>query len=244
MLSRWCSAEESACWRRRHRFHPCVGKIPWKREQLPTPVFLPGEFHGQRGKESDTTEWGARSLSQLRHILSRSSWRAALSHCCGRTTREDRGVVENFTEDQAIELDSKNRRDGRRWKGELMTAAAVAHPEWRRGGEKAQQRFWKGERVSVTGVWRAGAEADSKEPDPGLEAAGQAWRPGQQIRLPGRKQKLESPRRWVNQILSTTLTGLDPPRVLKLVRIIIKCPWLLLDLRNFWCYMYSAYTIS
>ena len=23
-----------------------VGKIPWKREQLPTPVFWPGEFHG------------------------------------------------------------------------------------------------------------------------------------------------------------------------------------------------------
>ena len=25
-----------------------VGKIPWRREQLPTSVFLPGEFHGQR----------------------------------------------------------------------------------------------------------------------------------------------------------------------------------------------------
>ena len=25
-----------------------VGKIPWRREWLPTPVFLPGEFHGQR----------------------------------------------------------------------------------------------------------------------------------------------------------------------------------------------------
>ena len=24
-----------------------VGKISWRREQLPTPVFLPGEFHGQ-----------------------------------------------------------------------------------------------------------------------------------------------------------------------------------------------------
>jgi len=24
------------------------GKIPWRREWLPTPVFLPGEFHGQR----------------------------------------------------------------------------------------------------------------------------------------------------------------------------------------------------
>ena len=28
--------------------HPWVGKIPWRREWLPTPVFLPGEFHGQR----------------------------------------------------------------------------------------------------------------------------------------------------------------------------------------------------
>ena len=24
-----------------------VGKIPWRREELPTPVFLPGEFCGQ-----------------------------------------------------------------------------------------------------------------------------------------------------------------------------------------------------
>ena len=27
-------------------FDPCVGKIPWRRERLPTPVFWPGEFHG------------------------------------------------------------------------------------------------------------------------------------------------------------------------------------------------------
>ena len=42
-----------------------VGKIPWRRKWRPTPVFLPGESHGQRslagygpwdGKESDTTE--------------------------------------------------------------------------------------------------------------------------------------------------------------------------------------------
>ena len=25
---------------------PWVGKIPWRREWLPTPVFWPGEFHG------------------------------------------------------------------------------------------------------------------------------------------------------------------------------------------------------
>ena len=37
------------------------GKVPWRRERLPTPVFWPGEFHGQYSpwglKESDKTEW-------------------------------------------------------------------------------------------------------------------------------------------------------------------------------------------
>ena len=30
---------------RRPRFGPWVGKVPWRREWLPTPVFLPGESH-------------------------------------------------------------------------------------------------------------------------------------------------------------------------------------------------------
>ena len=37
-----------------------VGKIPWRRESLPTPVVWPGEFHGLYNpwghKESDITE--------------------------------------------------------------------------------------------------------------------------------------------------------------------------------------------
>ena len=50
---------------RRSGFHPLVGKIPWRRAWQPTPVFLPGESHGQRRlvsyspwglKELDTTE--------------------------------------------------------------------------------------------------------------------------------------------------------------------------------------------
>ena len=32
--------------RARPGFDPWVGKIPWKRERLPTPVFWPREFHG------------------------------------------------------------------------------------------------------------------------------------------------------------------------------------------------------
>ena len=33
---------------RRRGFDPWVGKIPWRRAWQPTPVFLPGESHGQR----------------------------------------------------------------------------------------------------------------------------------------------------------------------------------------------------
>ena len=33
---------------RKHGFKIWVGKIPYRRERLPTPAFLPGEFHGQR----------------------------------------------------------------------------------------------------------------------------------------------------------------------------------------------------
>ena len=38
---------------------PRVGKIPWRRDRLPTPVFWPGEFHGLYSSQtiySDTTE--------------------------------------------------------------------------------------------------------------------------------------------------------------------------------------------
>ena len=50
-------------------FDPWVGKILWRRERLPTPVFWPGEFNGlysPRGlKESDTTEQFSVSLSTV-----------------------------------------------------------------------------------------------------------------------------------------------------------------------------------
>jgi len=43
------SGKESTCQCKRHErqgFDPSVGKIPWRRAQQPTPVFLPGKFHG------------------------------------------------------------------------------------------------------------------------------------------------------------------------------------------------------
>ena len=67
-LPRWLRGKESTCQCSRyqtHVFNPWVGKISWKRKWQPTPVFLPGESHGQRSlagyspgglKELDTIE--------------------------------------------------------------------------------------------------------------------------------------------------------------------------------------------
>ena len=50
---------------KKHEFDPWVGKIPQSRKWQPSPVFLPGESHGQRAlvgyslwgcKELDTSE--------------------------------------------------------------------------------------------------------------------------------------------------------------------------------------------
>ena len=80
-LPRWRSNKEAACQCRRCRrqgFDPWVGKSPWRRKWQPTPVFLPGEFHGQRSlvgysprghKKLDTTE----QLNNKRDITSRPS---------------------------------------------------------------------------------------------------------------------------------------------------------------------------
>ena len=63
-LPRRLSGKESACNAGDLAFDPWVGKIPWRRKWLLTPVFLPGKFHGQRslagyspwdGKELDLT---------------------------------------------------------------------------------------------------------------------------------------------------------------------------------------------
>ena len=59
-------------------FNPRFGKIPWRRERLPTPVFWPGEFHGLYRpwghKESDTTEWLSLHYVHEYFLLVLSQW--------------------------------------------------------------------------------------------------------------------------------------------------------------------------
>ena len=49
-LPRWLSIKDPPASRncRRLGFDPWVTEIPWRREWQPTPVFLPGESHGQK----------------------------------------------------------------------------------------------------------------------------------------------------------------------------------------------------
>ena len=48
-----------------------VGKIPWRREWLPTPAFsLPGESHGQRSL-AGYSPWGHKELDMTKHTCAK-----------------------------------------------------------------------------------------------------------------------------------------------------------------------------
>ena len=66
---RWFSGEEPACQFRRcrrHGFRCWVGMIPWRRKWQPTPVFLPGESHGQR-RLAGYHSWGSKESDMTKH---------------------------------------------------------------------------------------------------------------------------------------------------------------------------------
>ena len=53
--------KESTCKPRRPGYNPWVRKNPWRRKRQLTPVFLPGESHGQRSLV-DYSPWGHKKL--------------------------------------------------------------------------------------------------------------------------------------------------------------------------------------
>ena len=73
--------KEPACQCRRRKrcgFDPWVGNIPWRRKWQATPVFLPGESHGQRTLVGPSP-WGHRVGHNWNdfartHKLKQSSW--------------------------------------------------------------------------------------------------------------------------------------------------------------------------
>ena len=103
----WClSGKESAgnvghvC--KRHGFNPWVEKIPWKRKQQPTSLFLPGKSHGQRSLVCYNS-WGHK---RVRHDLAtKQQWwnkncRNWMSGTCynWNSCSEDRGATHRLGE--------------------------------------------------------------------------------------------------------------------------------------------------
>ena len=52
---------------RRPRFNPWVGKILWRRKWEPTPVPLPGKFHGQRSLVG-YSPWGCKESDKAKQL--------------------------------------------------------------------------------------------------------------------------------------------------------------------------------
>ena len=58
-LTWWFVGKEFTCNAGDLGLIPGLGKIPWRRERLPTPGFWPGESHGQRNL-AGYSPWGRR----------------------------------------------------------------------------------------------------------------------------------------------------------------------------------------
>ena len=113
------SGKEPACQCRTHkrpRLNPWVRKIPWGRAWQPTPVFLPGEFHGQRSlegysllghKESGMTEAiCVHTCTPVFQVLCQRSWGRgeglfdssySLTHQSQSTTKSSCWRIQNLT---------------------------------------------------------------------------------------------------------------------------------------------------
>ena len=80
------TGKESTCQcskLKRRRLNPWVKKIPWRRKWQPTPVFLPGKFHGQRSL-AGCSPWGCKVSDTTEHTRTRLTFRSRffnLSSC-------------------------------------------------------------------------------------------------------------------------------------------------------------------
>ena len=92
------SGKEPPCHCRRHKRHgfdPWVGKIPWRSSWQLTPVFLPGESHGQRSLAGHSP-WGHKESDITLSLLAQSIPVSYLSN-----------IKVNFSFTELLKLNSK-----------------------------------------------------------------------------------------------------------------------------------------
>ena len=88
LLASWFSGKESTCQCRICGFDSQIRKFPWRREWQPTPVFLPGKFHGQRGLLSVVSQRVRHGLVTKHARTLQSTLLRLLYHLISVTTHE------------------------------------------------------------------------------------------------------------------------------------------------------------
>ena len=81
------------CWR--PGFNPWVGKIPWRREWLPTPGFLPRKSHGQWSL-AGYSPWNHKELTQL------SDWTTQAMLNCSLKNGEDDNFIRRVSKNMTV----------------------------------------------------------------------------------------------------------------------------------------------
>ena len=102
---------------KRPGFDPWVGKIPWRKEWQSTPVFWPGQFHGQRSlagcspwghKESDMTE---QKKVQKPQREGKRVWRDWRDEVCQGSSKGD--------------FKKQNKKEDMRWDAEKLRCCSM-----------------------------------------------------------------------------------------------------------------------
>ena len=127
---------------------PWVRKIPWRRAWQPTPVFWPGEFHGQRSLVRYSS-WGPRESDRTERLT--VSFTTVFTMWFFWTS------LGNFYKDHLHQAIGRSSQPGRRWAvswswpsvKNFSRTEGCYNASFSVAGSSSQQNCW----VKVTAVW-------------------------------------------------------------------------------------------
>ena len=148
-FSSGANGEEFVCRCRRLRFNPWVGKTPWRRKWQPTPVFLPGESHGQRSLVG-YSPWSRMSRTQLKWLsMQRWIWKPL--------GQEQRCLpVFLLLSPSSVLLAADQANESKTWGVEARETTSIGELVDQEDGRLAPQNN------HLIGVWRPGSFLDQR----------------------------------------------------------------------------------
>ena len=129
---------------------PWVGKIPWRRERLPTPVFWPREFHRRYRlwgcKESDMTE----QISLLLFTFHQGKWWAGRSKSWNQDAERNIRYL-RYTDDTKQRTESKEKLRSPLMKLKEASEKLASTQDWRNQDHGIQSHHFMANRCGNNG---------------------------------------------------------------------------------------------